>query len=81
MSSNTLFNRLKQVTRPTEYPVAEEQKATDAEKPGLTTEEKSASPSDADSEEFTPDAQAGVKAMEATTKVWSKSHLIIAYIM
>lgn len=32
-------------------------------------------------EGFTPDAQEGVKKMEATTSVWSKKHLIVAYIL
>ncbi|KAF2273654.1 MFS general substrate transporter [Westerdykella ornata] len=36
---------------------------------------------DNDSEEFTPNAQDGVKKIEATTTVWSKRDLIIAYIL
>lgn len=30
--------------------------------------------------DFSPDAQAGVRAVEATTSVWSKAHLIAAYV-
>jgi hypothetical protein len=33
------------------------------------------------SEEFTPDAQHGVQAMEATTIVWTQQHLIAAYVL
>ena len=32
-------------------------------------------------ETFTPDAQDGVKKIEATTTVWSRNNLIAAYIM
>ncbi|KAF2691421.1 siderophore iron transporter mirB [Lentithecium fluviatile CBS 122367] len=32
-------------------------------------------------EKFTPDAQDGVRAMEATTIVWTRQHLIVAYIL
>jgi len=32
-------------------------------------------------DKFTPDAQDGVLAMEATTIVWTKQHLIAAYIL
>lgn len=34
-----------------------------------------------DEEELSKDAQAGVLKMEASTTVWSKTHLILAYIM
>lgn len=37
--------------------------------------------SDVTSEGFTKDAQAGVVAMEATTSVWSRRDLIIAYVL
>ena len=36
---------------------------------------------DSDGESFTSDAQTGVKKIEATTSVWSKSNLIAAYVM
>ncbi|ORX98679.1 major facilitator superfamily domain-containing protein [Clohesyomyces aquaticus] len=36
---------------------------------------------DSDSETISSDAQNGVKAIEAATTVWSKSHLIAAYIL
>ena len=34
-----------------------------------------------DDEGLSKDAQAGVQKMEATTKAWSKKHLIAAYIL
>lgn len=36
---------------------------------------------DNDSEEFTPNAQDGVKKIEATTTVWTTRDLIIAYVL
>jgi hypothetical protein len=38
-------------------------------------------PTDSDSDEISTNAQAGVQTIEAITKVWSKTHLIMAYIM
>ncbi|KAE9372653.1 MFS general substrate transporter [Stipitochalara longipes BDJ] len=37
--------------------------------------------SDTDADEISLDAQPGVQNIEAITKVWSKTHLVIAYIM
>ena len=37
--------------------------------------------SDTDADEISLDAQQGVQNIEAITKVWSKTHLVIAYIM
>lgn len=34
---------------------------------------------DIDSDQISQDAQAGVQAVQAATKVWSKAHLIAAY--
>lgn len=34
---------------------------------------------DVDSDQISQDAQAGVRAVQAATKVWSKWHLIAAY--
>lgn len=34
-----------------------------------------------DEESFTSNAQDGVKAIEAITSVWSRSHLIMAYVL
>ena len=42
---------------------------------------KTTHPSDSDSEKISPEAQAGVQKIEAITSVWSKSHLITAYVM
>jgi hypothetical protein len=36
---------------------------------------------DSDDEPVHRDAQAGVQKMEATTQVWTKKHLIAAYVM
>jgi len=41
----------------------------------------SAQDTDSDDELVHKDAQAGVQKMEATTQVWSKKHLIAAYVM
>jgi hypothetical protein len=37
--------------------------------------------SDSESDSVSKDAQAGVQAIEATTSVWSKRDLILAYIL
>lgn len=36
---------------------------------------------DSDTDEISVDAQPGVQDIEAVTKVWSKTHLVFAYIM
>jgi len=41
----------------------------------------SAQDTDSDDEIVHRDAQAGVQKMEATTQVWSRKHLIAAYVM
>jgi hypothetical protein len=38
-------------------------------------------PSDSDSDAISADAQPGVQDIEAITKVWSKTHLVMAYMM
>lgn len=38
-------------------------------------------PDESDSDNISQDAQDGVKKMEATTKVWTKTALIVAYVM
>ena len=45
------------------------------------TLETSVSAIGSDSETVSQDAQAGVQKMEATTQVWTRQHLIIAYVM
>jgi hypothetical protein len=37
--------------------------------------------SETDADEISLDAQPGVQNIEAITKVWSRTHLVIAYIM
>jgi hypothetical protein len=36
---------------------------------------------DSDDEKISPNAQAGVQAIEATTSVWSRRDLILAYVL
>ena len=43
--------------------------------------ERSVAVADSDSEIVSQDAQVGVQKMEATTQVWTRQHLIIAYVM
>lgn len=72
----------------TEVPVVENEyqhgdtlnidKAVEAGHPPVVDSEH---PVDSDSEKFTPNAQSGVKKIEATTQVWTRNHLIAAYIM
>jgi hypothetical protein len=77
MSSFTLFNR----ARPqAEVPVVAEDEKHDPET-SSTGDEKQRNIIDSDSEEFTPDAQDGVKNVEAITSVWTKQWLIITYVM
>lgn len=52
--------------------VAESEKS--AEQPDTT-------PVDSDSDSIDKEAQTGVQKLEATTTVWSKSHLIAAYVL
>ena len=48
------------------------------QEPNITSHEQHV---DSDNEGVSPDAQTGVQKIEATTSVWSTSHLIAAYIM
>ena len=76
MSSFTLFNR----TRPqADVPVVAEDEKHDPETSSAGDEKQKHL--DSDSEEFTPDAQDGVKDIEAITSVWTKRWLVITYIM
>lgn len=68
----------------TEVPVGEvdptvSEKAT--KEAGTTDEQRKDSQSDADSEEISKDAQEGVQRIEAITKVWSRWHLVVAYLL
>jgi hypothetical protein len=83
--SSTVFQRFKSFGL--EKPVAEDEKVSDNEKTAEVNEKPAAAfksdhpPSDGESEEFTAGAQDGVRNMEAITSVWSRNHLILAYIM
>jgi hypothetical protein len=49
---------------------------------GITAQDQPVgSESDSDGEKISPDAQIGVQKIEATTQVWSTSHLVTAYIL
>ncbi|KAF2271118.1 MFS general substrate transporter [Lojkania enalia] len=66
-----------------EVPVVEEHEAMDnkAVEAGHSPVVDVTHPVDDNTEEFTPDAQGGVKKIEATTIVWTRNHLIAAYVM
>jgi hypothetical protein len=56
-----------------------EQSTDDTEKEvGVKNQDVS---TDSDTDEISVDAQPGVQDIEAVTKVWSKTHLVFAYIM
>jgi hypothetical protein len=56
-----------------------EQSTDDTEKEvGVKSQDVS---TDSDTDEISADAQPGVQDIEAVTKVWSKTHLVFAYIM
>ena len=56
-----------------------EQSTDDTEKEvGVKNQDVS---TDSDTDEISADAQPGVQDIEAVTKVWSKTHLVFAYIM
>ncbi|KAH6901467.1 siderophore iron transporter mirB [Coprinopsis sp. MPI-PUGE-AT-0042] len=76
MTSFTLFNRVRPQA---DVPVVAEDEKHDPET-SSTGDEKQRH-LDSDSEEFTPDAQDGVKNVEAITSVWTKRWLVITYIM
>ncbi|ODH32665.1 hypothetical protein ACO22_03359 [Paracoccidioides brasiliensis] len=61
-------------------PVVEKQPITNGEdkEVGASSEDQEIS---SDEETISPDAQGGVRKIEATTKVWSTQHLIFAYVM
>jgi hypothetical protein len=63
--------------------VAEDAPANENDKEtGVTAKDQPiGSESDGDGEKISPDAQLGVQKMEATTQVWSTSHLITAYVL
>lgn len=58
-----------------------EQSADDNDKEVGIKNQDVATDGDSDTDQISADAQSGVQDIEAITKVWSKAHLIIAYIM
>lgn len=71
---------LARFTHPTEVPVEEKTRAETDKETGVVDNQTRNSENDTDPESIDHDAQAGVQKIEATTKVWSKSNLIMAYI-
>lgn len=70
---------------PSEAPFANQQ---DADKAGEDKEVNidsdavhTTSDGDPDSDDISVNAQAGVQDIEALTKVWTRSHLLLAYVM
>ncbi|KAI1487056.1 major facilitator superfamily domain-containing protein [Biscogniauxia mediterranea] len=68
-----------QFTVPTEAPVTEKTPNENDKEAGVVSQQHP-NDNDSDGDAISAEAQAGVKKIEATTKVWSKSHLIAAYI-
>ncbi|KAI1760475.1 MFS general substrate transporter [Hypoxylon sp. FL1150] len=73
---------LARFTRPTEVPVVEEEKPRpeNDKEIGVVDNQPHSSEADSDGDAIDSNAQAGVKKIEATTKVWTKKSLILAYI-
>ncbi|KAK3673345.1 MFS siderochrome iron transporter 1 [Recurvomyces mirabilis] len=69
---------LSRIRSPVEVPVAAEE-PTDNK--NATAVESQDAASDSDGESLSKDAQHGVQKMEATTSVWSRNHLIAAYVL
>ncbi|KAI2632132.1 MFS general substrate transporter [Hypoxylon sp. NC1633] len=70
---------LSNFTRPSEVPVVEKSNPVTDKETGIVNDEARNSETDTDIDAIDSNAQAGVKKIEATTKVWSRSHLIAAY--
>lgn len=69
------------VIKPTEAPVADIPQKSFADKEAAVVQGTHGSGNDTQSDdEISKDAQAGVQAIEAFTKVWTTSHIVIAYI-
>ncbi|XXG97266.1 hypothetical protein Hte_003562 [Hypoxylon texense] len=72
---------LARFTRPAEVPVPEEKPRPENDKEiGVVDNQPRSSDGESDADAIDSNAQAGVKKIEATTKVWSRSNLILAYI-
>ncbi|KAK3068166.1 MFS siderochrome iron transporter 1 [Teratosphaeriaceae sp. CCFEE 6253] len=70
----TIFSRVKAWQG---APVVEDETTAESKTEAVHTD---ASARDSDSEIVSQDAQAGVQKMEATTQVWTRNHLIAAYV-
>ncbi|OTA82448.1 hypothetical protein M434DRAFT_400986 [Hypoxylon sp. CO27-5] len=71
---------LARFTHPTEVPVEEKTRNETDKETGVLDNQTPNNENDSDPESIDHNAQAGVQKIEATTKVWSKSNLIMAYI-
>ncbi|KAK4217510.1 major facilitator superfamily domain-containing protein [Rhypophila decipiens] len=69
------------LAHPSEVPVADTPEKTSADKEAAATHgsDESANENQSD-DEISQDAQAGVQAIEAFTKVWTTPHIIMAYV-
>lgn len=74
---------LSRFSHPAEVPVPETTTPVRDDKEGGTVnnEPRGSETTDHDVDAIDADAQAGVKKIEATTKVWSRSNLILAYLL
>ena len=71
----SFFQRMKM------HQTAEAEQRTSVAESDKTGAHADTSPVDSDSDSVDSSAQAGVRKVEATTSVWSKSHLVAAYIL
>ncbi|KAI0385614.1 MFS general substrate transporter [Hypomontagnella monticulosa] len=71
---------LSHFTRPVEAPVEEKTTPANDKEMGVVDDQARYSETDTDPDSIDTKAQAGVQKMEATTKVWSRNNLILAYV-
>ncbi|KAI1471295.1 MFS general substrate transporter [Daldinia caldariorum] len=71
---------LARFAHPTEVPVEEKTHTPNDKEGGVVDNQPQSSEASNDIDAIDSDAQAGVQKIEATTKVWSMSHLILAYV-
>ncbi|KAI1388968.1 MFS general substrate transporter [Hypoxylon trugodes] len=71
---------LARFSHPTEVPVEEKTRPENDKEIGVVDNQPRTSEADSDPDTIDAQAQAGVQKIEATTKVWSRSNLIMAYV-
>lgn len=72
---------LARFAHPTEVPVEEKSHPANDKEVGVVDNQTRNSETDADIDAIDSHAQAGVQKIEATTKVWTMSNLILAYVL